>query len=135
DETVRRIIDTARTFEGQARHSSVHAAGVIVATIPLHEVVPLYKAPQAADNEIVTQWDGPTCEKLGLLKMDFLGLRTLSVIERCKLLIRETLPGDETYRAVGRDPGDAGPDPLDLERLRYNDQRVFEMFRRGDTTG
>ncbi len=135
DDTVRRIIDTARTFEGQARHSSVHAAGVIVATIPLHEVVPLYKAPQAADNEIVTQWDGPTCEKLGLLKMDFLGLRTLSVIERCKLLIRETLPRDETYRAVGREPGDNGPDPLDLERLRYDDQRVFELFRRGDTTG
>ncbi len=135
DETVKRIIDTARTFEGQARHSSVHAAGVIVATRPLHEVVPLYKAPQAADNEIVTQWDGPTCEKLGLLKMDFLGLRTLSVIERCKLLIRETLPREETYRAVGRTMGDGGADPLDLERLQYNDQRVFEMFRRGDTTG
>jgi DNA polymerase-3 subunit alpha len=135
DETVKRIIDTARTFEGQARHSSVHAAGVIVATRPLHEVVPLYKAPQAAENEIVTQWDGPTCEKLGLLKMDFLGLRTLSVIERCKLLIRETLPREETYRAVGRTIGDGGPDPLDLERLQYNDQRVFEMFRRGDTTG
>ncbi|MCC5824389.1 MAG: DNA polymerase III subunit alpha [Phycisphaerales bacterium] len=135
DETVRRIIDTARTFEGQARHSSVHAAGVIVATIPLHEVVPLYKAPQAADNEIVTQWDGPTCEKMGLLKMDFLGLRTLSVIERAKLLIRETLPKEEFYRAVGRTIGDGGDDPLDLERLRYDDQRVFELFRRGDTTG
>ncbi len=143
DETVKRIIDTARTFEGQARHSSVHAAGVIVATRPLHEVVPLYKAPQAAENEIVTQWDGPTCEKLGLLKMDFLGLRTLSVIERAKLLIRETLPEHEVYRAVGRDQEKEAQGlksmgighPLDLERLRYNDQRVFEMFRRGDTTG
>jgi DNA polymerase-3 subunit alpha len=135
DETVRRVIDTGRTFEGQARHSSVHAAGVIVATRPLHEVVPLYKAPQAAENEIVTQWDGPTCEKMGLLKMDFLGLRTLSVIERAKALIRETLPREEVYRAVGRERGDGGPDPLDLERLTYSDQRVFEMFRRGDTTG
>lgn len=135
DETVRRVIDTGRTFEGQARHSSVHAAGVIVATRPLHEVVPLYKAPQAAENEIVTQWDGPTCEKMGLLKMDFLGLRTLSVIERAKTLIRETLPREEIYRAVGRTRGDGGADPLDLERLEYGDQRVFELFRRGDTTG
>lgn len=135
DETVRRVIDTGRTFEGQARHSSVHAAGVIVATRPLHEVVPLYKAPQAAENEIVTQWDGPTCEKMGLLKMDFLGLRTLSVIERAKMLIRETLPREEIYRAVGRTRGDGGADPLDLERLEYGDQRVFELFRRGDTTG
>jgi len=135
DELVRRVIDTARTFEGQARHSSVHAAGVIVATRPLYEVVPLYKAPQAAENEIVTQWDGPTCEKMGLLKMDFLGLRTLSVIERAKELIRETLPKDEIYRAVGRERGDGGDDPLDLERLKFDDQRVFEMFRRGDTTG
>jgi len=135
DELVRRVIDTGRTFEGQARHSSVHAAGVIVATRPLHEVVPLYKAPQAADNEIVTQWDGPTCEAVGLLKMDFLGLRTLSVIERAKKLIRETLPEEEIYRAVGREIGDGGDHPLDLERLKFTDQRVFEMFRRGDTTG
>ncbi|HNB60099.1 MAG TPA: PHP domain-containing protein, partial [Phycisphaerales bacterium] len=92
---VRALIDNARTLEGQARHASVHAAGVIVATRPLHEIVPLYKQSGAGDQEIVTQWDGPTCEKMGLLKMDFLGLRTLSVIERCKRLIRETLPEEE----------------------------------------
>ncbi len=133
DPIVKRIIDTGRTFEGQARHSSVHAAGVIVATRPLHEVVPLYK--QSGSEDVITQWDGPTCEMMGLLKMDFLGLRTLSVIERCKALIRETLPEEEIYRAMGREKGDGGDHPLDLERLTFNDQRVFEMFRRGDTTG
>jgi DNA polymerase III subunit alpha len=144
DDRIRQLIDNARTMEGQARHASVHAAGVIVATRPLHEVVPLYKQPGAADQEFVTQWDGPTCEKMGLLKMDFLGLRTISVIERAKQLIRATLPEDEIWRAVGRErPAQADPalstqhsaHPLDLDRLTYDDQRIFELFRRGETTG
>ena len=135
DELARRVVDTSRVIEGQARHSSVHAAGVIVATRPLHEVVPLYKQSGAGENEIVTQWDGPTCERMGLLKMDFLGLRTLSIIERAKSLIRQTLPEDMIWDAVGREPGDGGAHPLDLDRLTYDDQRVFDMFRRGDTTG
>jgi len=130
---VKRCIDNARAIEGQARHASVHAAGVIVATRPLHEIVPLYR-PSGTD-DIVTQWDGPTCEKMGLLKMDFLGLRTLSVVERCKALINQDLDHQETYRACGRSPDDRGPHPLDLDRLDLTDQKVFEMFRRGDTTG
>jgi len=130
---LRQLIDNARTLEGQARHCSVHAAGVIVATRPLHEIVPLYKAPGSDD--VVTQWDGPTCERVGLLKMDFLGLRTLSVVERCKELIREGLPEQAIYAAVGRTPGDGRPHPLDLERLEFDDQGVFELFRRADTTG
>ncbi|MFN7022257.1 MAG: DNA polymerase III subunit alpha, partial [Phycisphaerales bacterium] len=159
DGRVRQVIDNARVFEGQTRHASVHAAGVIVATRPLQEIVPLYKQSGAADHEIVTQWDGPTCEKMGLLKMDFLGLRTLSVIERAKKLIRETLGEGEIWRAVGRgrefeelragggaggrgDAGMAGGDrsvvrghPLDLDRLTYDDPRVFGLFQRADTTG
>ncbi|MCA9305980.1 MAG: DNA polymerase III subunit alpha, partial [Phycisphaerales bacterium] len=131
DALVKRVIDTGRVLEGQARHSSVHAAGVIVATRPLHEIVPIYRAPGTEDD--VTQWDGPTCESVGLLKMDFLGLRTLSVIERCKKLIRETLSEAEIRKAVGI--RDAARDPLDLDRLKFDDQRVFEMFRRADTTG
>jgi DNA polymerase III alpha subunit len=102
DPQVKRILDTARTLEGQARHASVHAAGVIVAARPLHEVVPLYKPSGAAENDVVTQWDGPTCEKMGLLKMDFLGLRTISTVERAKKLIRESLSEEEIWRAVGR---------------------------------
>src|SRR5690606_7034430 len=102
DDLVRRVIDNARVIEGQARHASVHAAGVIVATRPLSEIVPLYRQSSAEEHEIVTQWDGPTCEKLGLLKMDFLGLRTLSVLEEAKRLIRITLPEEAIWEAVGR---------------------------------
>ncbi len=133
DPTVKRCIDNARAIEGQARHASVHAAGVIVATRPLNQIVPLYKPTNSED--VVTQWDGPTCEKMGLLKMDFLGLRTISVVARAKRLITGALSEDEVYRAVGRSKGDGGPHPLDLDRLDFADQRVFEMFRRGDTTG
>ncbi len=155
DERIRRVFDNARVIEGQARHASVHAAGVIVATRPLHEIVPLYRQANSPPDEIVTQWDGPTCEKMGLLKMDFLGLRTISVIERTKRLIRETLSEGAIWEAVGRgaereqarDSDRASPahlltcspahasHPLDLDRLTYDDQRVFELFRRGETTG
>jgi DNA polymerase-3 subunit alpha len=158
DEKARRVIETAKRLEGQARHASVHAAGVIVATRPLHELVPLYRQSNSADNEIVTQWDGPTCEKMGLLKMDFLGLRTISVVERAKALIRETLGEEAIWAAVGRAAakqrdsetarqGGSSPvslsrclaaplsHPLDLDRLTFDDARVFELFQRGDTTG
>ena len=158
DPRIKQVIDNARTIEGQARHASVHAAGVIVATRPLYEIVPLYKQSGAGETEIVTQWDGPTCEKVGLLKMDFLGLRTLSVIERAKKLIRETLSEEEIWKAVGR-AGDyeatkarshgatkgkakttdadvaASAHPLDLDRLAFNDPKVFSIFQRADTTG
>ena len=133
DETAKRIIDTGKILEGQARHCGVHAAGVVLANRPLHEIVPLFKQAGSADHEIVTQWDGPTCERLGLLKMDFLGLRTLSIIERAKLLIRNSLEETQIRAAV-----DAGPDdahPLDLDRLEFDDPRVFSLFQRGDTTG
>ncbi len=135
DAVVKRVIDTARTFEGQARHSSVHAAGVIVATRPLHEVVPLYKAAGAEDHEIITQWDGPTCEMMGLLKMDFLGLRTLSVIERARQEIQESFTEEQIWAAVGKEKKLGEDHPLDLDRLEFTDQIVFSMFQRGDTTG
>ena len=135
DPMVKRVIDTARTFEGQARHSSVHAAGVIVATRPLHEVVPLYKPAGAEDNEIITQWDGPTCEMMGLLKMDFLGLRTLSVIERAKEIVRSCFSEAQIWSAVGKTKKKGIDHPLDLDRLKFTDPNVFAMFARGDTTG
>ena len=165
----RAVLDTARRLEGMARHAGVHAAGVIVATQPLDNIVPLYRAPGAdkdkkkkrdadaepAAEQVVTQWDGPTCEKLGLLKMDFLGLRTLSIIERAKTLIRASLDSDAIrtticdVRSAMSDVEDSGvgtshiahrtshipDDPLDLDRLTYDDPRVFEMFQRGDTAG
>ncbi|MCE7975361.1 MAG: DNA polymerase III subunit alpha [Leptolyngbya sp. PLA1] len=131
----RQLLDNAIQLEGHTRHAGVHAAGVIVATRPLQEIIPLYRPPGTDGNEIITQWDGPTCEKMGLLKMDFLGLRTLSVIERAKKLIRQGLSEDDIYAAVGRSRGDGGPHPLDLDRLEYDDQNVLELFRRGETTG
>jgi len=78
---------------------------------------------------------GPTCEAMGLLKMDFLGLRTLSIIERCCQLIRESLCDDKVWDAVGRSADDCGPHPLDLDRLNCDDARVFDLFQRGDGLG
>ena len=80
DETVRKVIDISRRIEGLARHAGVHAAGIVVADKPLDSLLPLYKQSgngAAGNAQVVTQYDGPTVEKVGLLKMDFLGLRTL----------------------------------------------------------
>jgi DNA polymerase-3 subunit alpha len=145
----RRLLDIGKRLEGLARHASVHAAGVIVATQPLDSIVPLYKDPKSDD--IITQWDGPTCEKVGLLKMDFLGLRTLSIVERAKKLIGESFDPDIQRRAVlggfGAGPRPDSPrefgvtdpkavfDPMDLDRLTYRDQNVLDLFRRGETAG
>ncbi|MEM9913918.1 MAG: DNA polymerase III subunit alpha [Planctomycetota bacterium] len=136
---IKDVYDTARRLEGLARHAGVHAAGVIVATQPLDNIVPLYKAPGSKgaggdEDTIVTQWDGPTCEKVGLLKMDFLGLRTLSIIERGKLLVQQSLSEDMIRESVGADHN-SPDDPLDLERLAYDDPKVLELFARGETAG
>ena len=142
-----RVIEHARGLEDHARSQGIHAAGVIVATRPLDEIVPLCR-PTGGGEDAVTQWDGPTCEKVGLLKMDFLGLRTLSTIERCKEIIHATLPDAEIWKAVGMKVPAAGetranatgvvepiPHPLDLDRIPLDDPRIFALFRRGDTNG
>ena len=106
-------------------------------------MVPLYKPPGSNDGDVVTQWDGPGCERIGLLKMDFLGLRTLSTIERAKTLIAETLDREEIWRAMFVDRPERMPsaearaqaDPLDLDLVTIDDDRVFSLFRRGETTG
>jgi DNA polymerase-3 subunit alpha len=128
----RRVIDEAEKLEGHARHAGVHAAGVVVATQPLDTIVPLCRV--SGNDEAVTQWDGPTCEQVGLLKMDFLGLRTLSTLELARELVDVTLDEAEIWSAVGRSPGD-GPHPLDLDRIPWDNQRVLDLFRRGDTSG
>ena len=161
---VRAVLDTAKRLEGLTRHAGVHAAGVIIATQPLDNIVPLYQPP--GTDQVVTQWDGPTCEKIGLLKMDFLGLRTLSIIEKAKALIRQTLSpeviratvaagappgraranastinGDATASPDAKEPApfrvglDPHSDPLDLDRLTFDDQKVLDLFRRGETAG
>ena len=133
--THREMLDTAHRLEGMTRHAGVHAAGVVLATQPLHNIIPLYKPPNT--DQLVTQWDGPTVEKVGLLKMDFLGLRTLSVLEKAKNLARETLDETTIYQTVygEQSTAQAEQDPLDLERLQGTDQTVLDTFRRGETAG
>ncbi|UCD00242.1 MAG: DNA polymerase III subunit alpha [Phycisphaerales bacterium] len=115
-EEIRRVIDIGRKLEGLARHASVHAAGVVIADEPLTNFVPLYKASGSED--LVTQFEGPMVEKVGLLKMDFLGLKTLSVLERACQLVRD-VHGVE----------------IDLEKLDLTDAKVFELFAAGRTKG
>jgi DNA polymerase-3 subunit alpha len=116
EEATRKVIDIGRKLEGLARHASVHAAGVVIADEPLTNFVPIYKASSSED--IITQFEGPMVEKVGLLKMDFLGLKTLSVLERAKKLVRE-IHGVE----------------IDLEKIDQTDAKVFELFGQGRTKG
>jgi len=134
DEQVREVIDTAQELEGITRHSGVHAAGLVIATQPLANLVPLATSrAQGSKDVLVTQWDGPTVEKMGLLKMDFLGLTTLSIIERCRQLVRETLPPEAIAAAVPACA--AGRDPLDLDHIDLADPKVLEVFASADTAG
>ena len=128
---VQAVVDMAKNLEYFARNVGVHAAGLVIATRPLDDIVPLRW--DVKHQKQVTQWDGPTCEEVGLLKMDLLGLRTLSTIERAKKLIRESL-SDEEIRRTANIP-ETITDPLDLERLGYTDQKVFDLYVRGDTVG
>ncbi|MCH8148862.1 MAG: DNA polymerase III subunit alpha, partial [Planctomycetes bacterium] len=116
DEKVKKIIDIARKVEGLARNAGIHAAGVVVADQPLETLLPLYKA--AGQDGLITQFDGPTVERVGLLKMDFLGLRTLTTLERARQLAE---------RSSGRS--------IDLTKLDLEDPNVYELFARGDTQG
>ncbi len=116
DETVKRVIDIGRRLEGVARNAGIHAAGVVVADKPLTNFLPLYKS--AGQDALITQFDGPTVERVGLLKMDFLGLRTLSVVERARQLAQQST--GET---------------IDLETIDLGDQRVYELIARGETKG
>jgi DNA polymerase III subunit alpha len=115
----REIVDTARQLEGLRREDSVHAAGVVIGDAPLVRYMPLKLSKDSRDDSrrIVTQLDMHHVEELGLLKMDFLGLRTLSVI-------------DDTVRML-RDRGTA----LDIDHLPLDDAATYAMLREGDTTG
>ena len=116
DEQIRKVIDICKKLEGLTRHASVHAAGVVIADEPLTNFVPLYKASDSDD--VVTQYEGPVVEKVGLLKMDFLGLKTLSVLERACQLVK-----------------DIHGETIDLEQLEPADTRVFQLFSSGKTKG
>jgi DNA polymerase III subunit alpha len=116
--TIRRVLDIGKRLEGMARHASVHAAGVVIADVPLDTLVPLHKAADADVQNVTTQFEGPTVEKVGLLKMDFLGLRTLSQIDLCRKLVKKHHDAD-----------------IDLDSLDLADPRVYELLSRGETRG
>jgi DNA polymerase-3 subunit alpha len=118
DPVAKEIIDLARPLEGLTRADSIHAAAVVIGAQPLIEVVPLQQ--KGADQEIVTQVSMKNVEALGLLKMDFLGLRNLDVIDKAVGLIRE---GSTT-----------GP-ALDISTIPLDDKKVYEMLARADSAG
>ena len=112
----KRIVDTARGLEGLKRQWGVHAAGVILSKEPLLDVIPIHR--READGAIITQFDMGACESIGLLKMDFLGLRNLSVIDDCLLNIKANQNID-----------------LDLSDVTLDDLKTYELLARGDTLG
>ena len=114
DEQVKNLIDMAKRLEGLPRHSSMHAAGVVISQKSVDEYVPLSRA---ADGSITTQFTMTTLEELGLLKMDFLGLRTLTVIQNAVEMARKKEPS------------------LDMEKIDYNDQDVLNYIGTGKTDG
>ena len=113
---VKRVVDTAKGIEGLKRQPGVHAAGVILCRDPLLDVIPLWRREQ--DGAVITQFDMGACESLGLLKMDFLGLRNLTVIDDCLANI-----------AANRG------ETVVLESLPLDDQPTYELLARGDTLG
>ncbi len=115
DDQYRRLLDISMAVEGMPRHASTHAAGVVIAKEPLVNYVPLYKM---ADNAVVTQFPMGTLEDMGLLKMDFLGLKTLTIIG-------ETLTNIEKRHGK----------KINIEEITLDDDGTYEMLSRGETTG
>ncbi len=116
DPDSKKIVDTALGIEGLKRQWGVHAAGVILSKEPLLDVIPIHR--RDADGAIITQFDMGACEATGLLKMDFLGLRNLSVLDDCLINIEKNL-GKKVV----------------LESLPLSDKKTFELLSRGDTLG
>jgi DNA polymerase-3 subunit alpha len=115
DSRVKELLSVARRLEGMTRHASVHAAGVVIAPRPLIEFVPLYKGK---NDEITTQWAMKEIERIGLLKMDFLGLSTLTLLNDAVEHIRETTG-----------------ESLDLDSIPLDDPKTYQIFSEGQTYG
>ena len=155
DPKVREVIDFGQKLEGLCRHAGIHAAGVVIAEEPLENLVPLCR--QADSDDAITQWDGPTCEKAGLMKMDFLGLRTLTILQRAVDLVAGgvgvppasgagILPAhaDNNGKSAGGTPAELAdkmsaplptPRKIDVEALPLDDDAVYACFRAGHTDG
>ncbi len=115
------LMDIARSLEGLARHASTHAAGVVISDEPLTNHVPLYKG---SNDEVVTQYSMGDVEKIGLVKFDFLGLKTLTMIHHAVRLINE-----------GRRLADSEAPPFEIDRLPFDDPKTFALLSSGKTTG
>ncbi len=115
DESHEKLMEYSKVLEGMHRHSSIHAAGVVIAPGELTNYAPLYKSP---DGDVTTQWDMTVLEEMGLLKMDFLGLRTLTVIKDAVDMIEETRGQS-----------------VDIDNVPLDDSKVFKTFADGNTTG
>ncbi len=113
---IKKLLDTAMKLEGISRHASTHAAGVVISREPITEHVPLQINPR--DGSVITQFPMNTLESLGLLKMDFLGLRNLTVIRHTIEMVKKTR-GQK----------------IELDKLKYNDDKVFALIASGDTDG
>ena len=116
DADARQVVETAKGLEGLKRQPGVHAAGVILCREPLLDVIPVWRREQ--DGAVITQFDMGACEALGLLKMDFLGLRNLTVLDDCLANI----------------VANGGP-AIELETLHLEDRPTYELLARGDTLG
>ncbi|WP_149204706.1 DNA polymerase III subunit alpha [Actinotalea subterranea] len=116
DPDAQRVVELAKGIEGLKRQWGVHAAGVIMSSEPLIDIIPIMRRPQ--DGAIITQFDYPTCEGLGLIKMDFLGLRNLTILDDALLNIEMN-----------------GKEPIELETLTLDDPATYELLGRGDTLG
>ncbi len=116
DNDVKKVVDTAIGIEGLKRQWGVHAAGVIMSSEPLLDIIPMLKRP--ADGAMITQFDYPTCESLGLIKMDFLGLRNLTVL-------------DDALKNIEANRGET----VVLEDLELTDEATYRLLQRGDTLG
>jgi len=117
DTKVKELMTIAQSLEGLARHASTHAAGVVISEGPLTDHVPLYKG---ANDEIVTQYSMGDVEKIGLVKFDFLGLKTLTMIRRAETLINEGRPDQP---------------PLAIDQVPFDDPKTFALLSSGKTTG
>ncbi len=113
DPRIKELVDLAKAVEGMPRHASKHAAGVVITDKPVSEYVPLAKN----DDSVVTQYTMTTIEELGLLKMDFLGLRTLTVIDDCVKAVREREPS------------------FSIKNIPLDDEKTYDLFRSGETYG
>ena len=117
DAKVKELMSIAQSLEGLARHASTHAAGIVISDEPLTNHVPLYRG---TNDEIVTQYSMGDVEKIGLVKFDFLGLKTLTMIRRAEMLINDSRPNEP---------------PLAVDRLPFDDQKTFALLASGKTTG